>query len=334
MRAARVAAWLVVVAATGLLVRAETEQPALPEGVVVHNDLVYRRAGGRSARLDVYLPARRAPLGGRPAVIAIHGGGWRGGSKSACRPLATRLAQRGYVVFSVDYLLSRPGRPSWPENLADVRQAVRWVRTHAGDYGVDPNRIAALGASAGGHLAALLGTDPALRSRGRAGDAADATVQAVIDFYGPADLARLHDGPEAPTIALDLLIGAVPAAARSRYGEASPVQHVSADDSPMLLIHGSDDRLVPPDQSRRLSAALERAGVAHRLIVVAGARHGFGFRVGPRDLLPDVLAFLDSVWNQPPAAPVRSQSGPARSPGHPRAPIPRAGVNEKAQNGV
>jgi acetyl esterase/lipase len=306
--------------------------------VVAHPDLVYRRAGGRSARLDVYLPADRPPLGGRPAVVVIHGGGWRGGSKSTCRPLASRLAQRGYVVFSVDYLLSRPGHPSWPENLADVRQAVRWVRGHAGDYGVDPARIAALGASAGGHLAALLGTVPAASADGRGAGDSGATVQAVIDFYGPADLVRLHDGPQAPTLALDLLIGAEPAAARRRYEAASPLRHVSPGDPPMLLIHGSDDRLVPPDQSQLLASALERAGVAHRLIVVAGARHGFGFRVGPRDLLPEVLAFLDSVWNQQPlhrfAPDHRSQKGQTTSRTPPREPIRRAGVNENAQNGV
>jgi acetyl esterase/lipase len=129
----RVLAWGALLGATGLLVRAEVERPHLPEGVVAYTDLVYRRDGDRRARLDVYVPDRPPPPGGRPAVLAIHGGGWRGGSKTAYGRMAAALARRGYVVVAVDYALSKPGTPSWPTNLEDIRAAVRWLRRHADD---------------------------------------------------------------------------------------------------------------------------------------------------------------------------------------------------------
>jgi acetyl esterase/lipase len=200
----RVLAWGTLLGATGWLLRAEVERPSLPQGVVAYPDLVYRQVGDRQARLDLYAPAEPPPSGGRPAVLAIHGGGWRGGSKADYGRMAAVLAQRGYVVAAIDYRLSKPGAPSWPDNVADVRAAVRWLRRHAAEYGVNPGRIVAMGASAGGHLAALLGTLPeAPRPRdepGRARPAAapdaasdSARVQAVIDFYGTTDLAALAE---------------------------------------------------------------------------------------------------------------------------------------------
>ena len=297
IRIGRVAAWGVLAVVTGLLVRAEGPRPEteLPAGVSVRRDLVYRR-GERAARLDLYVAAAPAPRGGRPAVVAIHGGGWRGGSKSDYGPQFARLAAHGYVVAAVDYRLSRPGEPSWPANFEDVREAVRWLRRHAAEYGVDPNRIAALGASAGGHLAALLGTVPDAAPEGPD----SARVGAVIDFYGPSDLTALDAESPRAGKSLGLFLGGRPDECPERYEAASPARHVSAGDPPMLLFHGADDRLVPPDQSRRLAEALRQAGVAHRLIVVPGARHGFGLATEDRDFLPEILAFLESAWNASP----------------------------------
>jgi acetyl esterase/lipase len=287
----RLVAWGALLGVTGFLVHAEVERDPLPEGVVAFTDLVYRHAGGRTARLDVYVPAAAPPRGGRPAVLAIHGGGWRGGSKRGYGKTVAALAQHGLVVVAVDYTLSAPGTPSWPANIEDIREAVRWLRRQAARFGVDPDRIAALGASAGGHLAALLATtaDGPGDSPGR--------VQAVIDFYGPSDLAALARESTTAATSLALYLGGTPKDVPDRYAAASPVLHVTAAAPPMLLIHGDGDRLVPLDQSRRLAAALEAAGVPHRLIDVPAARHGFDFQAGPRDLVPDILAFLDSAWN-------------------------------------
>jgi acetyl esterase/lipase len=292
----RVLAWGALLGASGLLVRAEVEQRRLPEGVSAYTDLVYRSDGTHRARLDLYAPAGAADgrPADRPAVVAIHGGGWRGGSKNSYGRMAAALAQRGYVVVAVDYQLSKPGTPSWPGNLEDLRAAVRWLRRHARVYHVNPDQIAVMGASAGGHLAALLAT---LADDPISPEPDSARVQAVIDFYGPSDLAVLADESPSAAGALDLLLGGAPGAFPGRYAAASPVRHVSPEDPPMLLIHGTDDRLVPLNQTRLLDEALARAGVPHRVMEVAGARHGFGLQVGTLDLVPEILAFLESAWN-------------------------------------
>ncbi|HMB02357.1 MAG TPA: alpha/beta hydrolase [Isosphaeraceae bacterium] len=293
IRGLRVASWVALAVVTGLLVRAEGQRPDQPPGIQVSSNLVYHEAGDPVPRLDLYAPRAPEPGAGRPAIIAIHGGGWRGGSKDDYGRSLMRLAEHGYVVAAIDYRLSRPGAPSWPANFEDVREAVRWLRRHAKQYGVDPGRIAALGASAGGHLAALLGTCPDDAAR----------VQAVIDFYGPTDLRALYASRKRTTTSLTLLLGGRPDECPARYESASPIHHVSADDPPMLLIHGGDDALVPLGQSRALADALARAGVPHRLIVIENARHGFGLEVQGRDLLPEILAFLDSAWKGSPGQP-------------------------------
>jgi len=296
LRAVRVLAWGMLLAATGMLVRAEARRSDWPEGVSADTDVVYRRTPERRLRLDVYQPDASVPMpdGGRPAVLAIHGGGWCGGSKLSFGRMAARLAQHGYVVISVEYTLSRPGQPSWPAALDDMREAVRWTRQHAREYGIDPTRLVAFGASAGGHLAALLGVDPAAR------------VQAVVDFYGPAELTGLATGTPSAAPIIAQFLGGTPDEIPEQYEAASPARHVSATSAPMLLVHGEDDAHVPPSQSEALARALRDAGVPNRLILVPGSRHGFELRLDERrDLLPDVLAFLETVWNASPRAPAR-----------------------------
>ena len=150
-----------------------------------------------AAALDVYLPAGHtatpAAKRGRPAVLVIHGGSWLGGSAAAWRTdpsdMVVRLAQQGLVVFALDYRLARPDEPSWPAIVGDLREAVRWVRRHGDEFGVDPGRIVVLGISAGAHLAALLG----VQSEERGTDSVSSRVQAVVSFYGPSDLASSYE---------------------------------------------------------------------------------------------------------------------------------------------
>jgi acetyl esterase/lipase len=166
---------------------------------------------------------------------------------------------------------------------------VRWTRRHAADFGADPARIAALGASAGGHLAALLGTDPA--------DAAS-RVGAVIDFYGPTDLKALVASRPQTIVPVGLLLAGSPTGVPALDDAASPLRHVSPGDPPTLVVHGTDDDLIPLEQSRSFHEALRAAGVSSRLLVVDSARHGFDLRIDDRrDLLPEILAFLRNVWN-------------------------------------
>jgi acetyl esterase/lipase len=299
---ARVLAWVALAGATGLLVRGEVIRPELPEGVRVSTDLVYHESGGQRLRLDVYVPKGPAPARGRPVVVAVHGGGWRGGSKSDYGRSLAELARHGLVVVAIDYRLSRPGVPSWPENLDDVRAALGWVRRNTARFSIDPRRVALMGASAGGHLALLAGFDPdptgpvtgGTISRKISGE--PIRIGAVVDFYGPTDLRALADGAPAAASAAAMMLGGKPADVPRRYDEATPLNRVRPGVPPVLILHGSDDQLVPPEQSKALDAALARAGVPHRLIVVDGARHGFGLRAGTKDLVPELLAFLSTAW--------------------------------------
>ena len=278
-------AWLALLGATCLLVRGEVVRSDAPAGVRIVSDVVYRRSNGRQARLDVYRPEGPAPARGRPALLAIHGGGWRGGGKGDFGRSLVPLVHQGFVVVAIDYRLSRPGSPSWPENLEDVQAAARWVVEHADEFAIDPDRVAALGSSAGGHLALLLAL---------ADD--HAPIRAVIDFYAPTDLRALHNSGTGADRSIALLLGGEPERLAGRYAAASPLEQIRPGIPPVLIFHGDDDPLVPLGQSQALSEALQRAGVPYRLSVLPGARHGFGLSVGRRDLTPEIESFLEEVW--------------------------------------
>jgi acetyl esterase/lipase len=177
---------------------------------------------------------------------------------------------------------------------------VRWTRRRAPDLGIDPDRIVALGQSSGAYLAALLGTlpDPADPDLG------SSRVQAVVSFYGPTDLPRLARTRHLHHDPTRILLGRPPADFPLPATDPSPIQHVTSDAAPMLLIHGTEDLWVPIEQSERMAEALRRVGVMHRLRIVPGARHGFealgedpGEKEKNRGLPSEILAFLQSVWN-------------------------------------
>ncbi len=282
-----VLAWVALAVGTGWLVRGEDPQPDLPPGIqtTLHN--LYRNDGGRLVYLDIYAPAGPVPNGGWPALLAIHGGGWRGGSRAEYGRSVAELAAHGLVVVAIDYQLSRPGKPSWPENLDDVRHALGWVRGHAARLGIDRDRVAVMGASAGGHLALMLGLT-----------AKTSEVSAVIDFCGPSDLSLLAQKGSAAAGSGVLMLGAGPEEMPGRYTEASPIARIGPDAPPVLIFHGGDDALVPISQSQILADGLRQAGVFCKFEVVSGARHGFGLRAGGRVLIPEILAFLREVWDR------------------------------------
>jgi acetyl esterase/lipase len=274
----------------------------------VVSNLVYENVAGRQETLNLYLPRGTPPAGGWPVLVAIHGGGWRRFSKDEYGPkVALMFVPEGIAVVAMNYTLSTPGSPSWPSNFLDVRNAVRWARLNAGEFGLNPNEFAAIGESAGGHLAALLGTNPdGPITSGGGGDLAagngdgsssvSARVQAVVDFYGPTSLAMLEAESPLAAPAVVQFLGGTPAQVPQDYVDASPVDHVTAASPPMLILQGTADTLIPPDQPAALDSALASAGVAHRLIDVAGAPHGFEFQPSGRKLLPVILAFLRGVW--------------------------------------
>lgn len=281
-------AWFAIVAATAILVRGEAIRSEVPGGVRVFRDVVYRVVDAKRLRLDVYLPERAPPSGGWPAVVAIHGGGWRGGNKGEYGRSLAPLVKGGLAVVAVDYRLSRPGAPSWPGNLDDVRAAVRWVRRHAGEYAIDADMLAVMGASAGGQLALMVGLEPDPST----------PVRAIVEFYAPTDLRALRTSRVATDRSVSLLLGGAPERFGDRYDAASPMFHVAPSAPPILIFHGDDDAVVPLEQSRALDSALDEKGVQHRLVVLEGQRHGFGLVAGGRDLSKEIDEFLSGIWDR------------------------------------
>jgi len=257
--------------------------------------------GARPLELDLYLPAGGALA---PVVVFLHGGGWRLGSRHSAGPAYRgadptpfeRVAAAGIAVASVDYRLS--GEAVWPAQLHDAKAAVRWLRARAGELGVDPDRIAAWGESAGGHLAELLGltADPELEGAvGMTGPSSQ--VAAVAAWYAPSDVAAVAtdtggDPADATTREAQLL-GAAPSSVPDLATQASPVGHVSAAAPPFLLLHGRADRFVPCVQSERLRDALTTAGTDVALHTYADADHMWlGAPEAATDALDRTVAFL------------------------------------------
>jgi acetyl esterase/lipase len=264
----------------------------------------YEDVGGRIETLDVYQPSGPAPAGGWPVLMAIHGGGWRKFSKEEYGPnIAAQFTPHGYVVVAMDYLLSSPFSPSWPANFQDVQNSLRWVRSNASELGINPNEIGAIGESAGGNLAALLGTVQSAGASGSNLGGVSTQVQAVVDFYGPSDLTALVESHARGGPAAVQFLGGTPAQVPALYAAASPIDHVSHTSAPMLILQGTSDTIVPLGQSQELAQALTSAGVPNRLITVPGASHGFEFQHSGLALVPQVVEFLNSTLKNESAGP-------------------------------
>jgi acetyl esterase/lipase len=254
-------------------------QPATPEGFV--RDQEFARPGGKGGalKLDLFLPtAGTRPY---PVVVWIHGGGWQSGRKDQCP--ARYLGPKGYAVASISYRLSQQAR--FPAQIEDCKAAVRWIRANAAFYGLDADRIGAWGSSAGGHLAALLGTtgDVAALEGTGGSPGVSSRVQAVCDWFGPTDFLQMdahapadsriqHDSPASPE---SKLVGGPIQENKEACAKASPLTYISRDDPPFLIMHGDKDNLVPIHQSEILHAALRRVGLESTFLPVEGAGHGF-----------------------------------------------------------
>jgi acetyl esterase/lipase len=210
------------------------------------------------------------------------------GSRAHMEHPARQLAQAGYVAFSVDYRLvdATTGRHRWPAQLDDVQRAVRWVRTHAADHGVDPERVGAYGWSAGGQLAALLGTRDT-RDVIAPMASCSSRVTSVVDLAGDVDLAAYTRPPALHEVVA--LLGGTVQDAPERYRDASPLTWIDRRSAPFLVIHGDQDDVVPIEQARRLVAALRAAGVEVESMELPDAGHDAltWDRIGPT-----TLAFL------------------------------------------
>jgi acetyl esterase/lipase len=247
--------------------------------IVAHRDVPYVANGHPRQKLDLYLPNAGRDL---PLIIWIHGGAFRMGSKEGIEFDAVPLEYlaRGYALASINYRLSQ--HALFPALIEDCKAAVRWLRAHAAQYHLDADRFGAWGPSAGGYLAAMLGTTGAAAAF-EIGEHLDVSsrVQAVVDYYGPTDFLQmddqrlpdgmLHNPADSPE---SQLIGGAIQEHKERVAQANPITYVSADAPPFLIVHGDRDPLVPYQQSVLLEAALRRAGVPVTLYTVARAGHG------------------------------------------------------------
>jgi acetyl esterase/lipase len=260
---------------------AEVAGQAASNEVVVRRDLRYATHDGVALDGDYYLPKG----GGRyPVVISVHGGGWQGGSRNGARHWGQFLAERGVAVYAISYRLSKPGQPTYPHAVHDVRAAVQFVRHNAVDLQADPARLVLMGDSAGGHLVALVGlaADAAPFANAYPGDpyaAVSAKVTAVVASYGIFDLVQQwnHDQIARPRDQIaEKFLGKAPMDDRKVYFEASPLSYaVRGSGQPsFLLVWGTADDVVDPvHQSEVFLVALKQAGIFVRTIPVAGAPH-------------------------------------------------------------
>jgi acetyl esterase/lipase len=229
-----------------------------------------------------------------PLALYVHGGGWTSGSRSSgpwFASVAQGLIDRGIAVASVDYRLA-PQAP-WPDQIEDVKCAVRFLRANAAPLGIDPGRLGVWGSSAGGHLASLLGTADG-EDGFDVGQYLDESsrVQAVVDLFGPENF-TLPGWSRSAENNIERVFGTDSTALHA----ASPTTYVSPDDPPFLIIQGTGDRVVPPLQSQNLLEWLHAAGVPATLVSVKGGTHGlFGQRLSPSrdELLSTILDFFSS----------------------------------------
>lgn len=286
--------------------------------VTLEKDVTYGQAGGIDLKMDIARPdGMSQPV---PAIVCIHGGAWQLGSKNDYEIHLRLLASLGYVAAAVDYRLA-PGH-KWPAQIEDVKCAVRYLRAHAAELGIDPSKLAALGDSAGGHLALLLGVmQPKDKLEGAGGNPDQPSgVQAVINFAGPTDLRIWRIAPEAEAEfesyhgrdsggILEDLLGTADRTA-SVMAQASPIHYVNTGDAPIITFHGDADTIVNVEQAKRFHQALDKAGIRNQLHVVENGVHG----LNPEQVTEataKALAFIKELFGEVPkpvAPPVSNQT--------------------------
>jgi acetyl esterase/lipase len=258
-----------------LSITVESASPQAPEGPVVYRDVNYVTNGHERQKLDLYLPKAKEKL---PLIIRIHGGAWLAGSKESEGP--QDYISNGYAVASINYRLSQ--HAIFPAQIQDCKAAVRFLRANAQKYNLDPNRFGVWGPSAGGHLAALLGTTGDINEFDVGENlSVSSRVQAVVDYFGPTDFLQMeehrlpdgmhHNTPDSPE---SKLIGGNIQDNPEKVAKANPITYVTKNGPPFLIVHGDKDPLVPHHQSKLLEAALKKAGVPVLFYTVKGGGHG------------------------------------------------------------
>jgi acetyl esterase/lipase len=273
--------------------------PPDPDGAMpaldLRVDVVFGQAGGETLLLDIAKPSlcrdQKVPL-----AVFIHGGAWKAGSKAGgvTKPESKMFYQLGFAVASLNYRLAPEHH--FPAQIHDCKLAIRFLRRNAAVFGIDPDRIGIWGSSAGGHLVSLMGTaddDDGLEGPGLEG--ISSRIQAVVDHFGPTDITV--QGGAVSDWGLQTItdfLGCDPRLCPEVARAASPVAYVTADDPPILVLHGEKDQTVPFQQGAIFAEALRLAGNACALIKVKNAGHGFTPTPAGADISPtrEYLQFL------------------------------------------
>lgn len=264
--------------------------PLAALGCKAEGPLTYATVDGVELTLDVWQPEGEGP---HPGVLILHGGGWKYGDLygGGLDDQAADAAQAGFVAVSANYRLST--QATWPAQREDVGCALRWMRAHAEDYDLDPERIAAVGHSAGGHLSLILAEDAeSVPPDWCAWSDQDGTLQAAVSLAGPAHLPLCWEhsadwGQKMINELLGLPRDATPETDLDAYLEASPLTYVGPDGPPVLQVAGTRDELVPPLQAEPFDVALAQAGRPHELRILEGYAHN------ELNLLDEWLPYLE-----------------------------------------
>jgi acetyl esterase/lipase len=264
---------LLIFAATLVISPTLRAADAIPDDVVFEPAVEYAVAEGEHLQLDLARPKNGD--GPFPAIVCIHGGGFRAGKREGYDKLCTTLAQQGYVAITITYRLA-PAFP-FPAAVYDCKAAVRWLRANAAKYHVDPTRIGVTGGSAGGHLAQFLGVTAGVKEfEGNGGNAdRSSSVACVVNFYGPSDFTKSYGKSVDAAEVLPLFLGGDLEHALANHIRSSPLNWVTPDAVPTLCVHGTDDKYVAYEQAVWLTDRLKACGVEGELLTLQGAGHGF-----------------------------------------------------------
>ncbi|MEI6872356.1 MAG: alpha/beta hydrolase [Verrucomicrobiota bacterium] len=264
------------------------------EEVRLEKDVAYLDPDS-AEKADLYLPAEFAPGKKYPGVVIIHGGGWTGGDKGAAREIniGTTLAENGYVCMSINYQLAKPGSPTFPANIHEVKRAVRWLRKNANLYQIDVEHIGAIGGSAGGHLTALLAVSgPEVGLDPKEDSEFSCRIQAAVPLYPHCASSWEGSVPAKAYQSLPMFEKSLKEAP-ALWDSALPIKQLSQDDPPMLIFHGTADTTTPLEQSIQFNDAAKKIGVPSELVIIEGAPHSFHLQPKQRDLRPLVLEFFN-----------------------------------------
>jgi acetyl esterase/lipase len=237
-------------------------------------NIVYGKGEDVDLELDLAMPAEgKGPF---PAIVCIHGGGWKSGSRQQLTALTEHLAKNNFVAVTVTYRFAP--KYKFPAQIEDCKASVRWLRANAEKYSVNPDKIGAVGFSAGGHLASLLGAaDDKAGLEGKGGNPKQATkIQAVVSFFGPTDFTDKTWNAAAETTFFVPFLGGRYEEKKDAYRQASPIIYCTKEAPPFLFFHGTKDPLVSIEQSQKMSKKLTGLGVSAELVTMEGEGHGWG----------------------------------------------------------